>query len=661
MNYNQLSAIEKAQIATICRRNDITRPEDIEKAYNNYVEGKSIFDDLSEGYQRASAFGKFLANGGHIYDGDTEPTQQMDSRPSFPWIEMARQEEQAYQNAMQEPYFQVNGKISKDEWRERNKPRDPGQITQSKYQSGPIGLGQMIDEYVREAKYRANNGELMLHGKYGLPLAGLAAGAGAAAGSVLPTILANPYVDAGLVSMGGAHAAQSIANGEADWMTALELAPMVRPAKAVYQTAKPFIGPIVDAVTENAEKARTFLGSPATGKWTQFGNKEYRFEPGRMFEGLPINKVESRPSGFNDLIKRIASGELKKKDLLVHLSEPQANQLIKLSKEPFLPFDLKNKRNELVVKFMSKTKGQKGTNKGIIGAEQAAKRNSVEGITEGQLSKLQSKYLPAIDESANKTGVNWSDKDPMSLLNGMDTKLKMSPVGFDKKIPFIERYYKNVHEIIKPGGFQDKLLESGELRQLPNGKWEGIYSDGKYHPVYRPEEYVKVRWARDVKGADVELPIPNGINNNFPMHGTRNTGIDRFKEASSEPGENGYWTIVNDDLNNPDVRNGITYYKGDSYSIPFYRNPMYEAKPFTAGSSYKLMDIVHNNGMKILQPRGVNDANTVGTVNEYIFGPMVPNPKSSWNTLDFESGAGPFAYNAEQEKDNDFLGYNYLT
>ena len=35
MNYNQLSAIEKAQIATICRRNDITRPEDIEKALMN--------------------------------------------------------------------------------------------------------------------------------------------------------------------------------------------------------------------------------------------------------------------------------------------------------------------------------------------------------------------------------------------------------------------------------------------------------------------------------------------------------------------------------------------------------------------------------------------------------------------------------------------------
>lgn len=301
MKYNELSAVQKAQIANICRKNDITRPEDIEKAYNNYVEGKSIFDGLSEGYQRASAFGKFLANGGHIYDGDTEPTQQMDSRLAFPWIEMARQEEQAYQNAMQEPYFQVNGRISKDEWRERNKPRDPGQITQSKYPSGPVGLGQMIDEYAREAKYRANNGELMLHGKYGLPLAGLAAGAGAAAGSVLPTILANPYVDAGLVSMGGAHAAQSIANGEADWMTALELAPMVRPAKAMYQVAKPFVGPIVDAVAENAGKARTFLGSPATGKWTQFGNKEYRFEPGRMFEGFPIGELESRPSGFDGI------------------------------------------------------------------------------------------------------------------------------------------------------------------------------------------------------------------------------------------------------------------------------------------------------------------------------------------------------------------------
>ena len=32
-------------------------------------------------------------------------------------------------------------------------------------------------------------------------------------------------------------------------------------------------------------------------------------------------------------------------------------------------------------------------------------------------------------------------------------------------------------------------------------------------------------------------------------------------------------------------------------------------------------------------------------MNEYIFSPTAPNPKSAWNTLDFAPGAGPFAYN----------------
>ena len=50
----------------------------------------------------------------------------------------------------------------------------------------------------------------------------------------------------------------------------------------------------------------------------------------------------------------------------------------------------------------------------------------------------------------------------------------------------------------------------------------------------------------------------------------------------------------------------------------------------------------------------VTDTNVSGVVNEYNFGPNVPNPKSMWNTLDFEPGAGPLAYN-QQENENNFV------
>ena len=443
-----MSAIEKAQIATICRRNDITRPEDIEKAYNNYVEGKSIFDGLSEGYQRASAFGRFLANGGHLYGGETEPTSQMDSRPSFPWIEMARQEEQAYQNAMQEPYFQVNGRISKDEWRERNKPRDPGQITQSKYSSGPVGLGQMIDEYVREAKHRANNGELMLHGKYGLPLAGLAAGAGAAAGSVLPTILANPYVDAGLVSMGGAHAAQSIANGEADWMTALELAPMVRPAKAMYQAAKPFVGPIVEQASEGLGKARTFLGSPATGKWTQFGNKEYRFEPGKMFEGLPINRVESRPA----LPKWAENNPLWAPTEDGALVNTKTGQRFVLNPEG---------------------KWQSETSLNITNNEMA-KKAAKEAAKEAEIRKSRKAINNIISNFEKNKITGFSTDEWKAFRNGFKTT--------DADIKEYESHLQEYYEIF------EELKRTGQLSNK-NGKWEGLVN-GKMVPV-NARQYIR--------------------------------------------------------------------------------------------------------------------------------------------------------------------------
>ena len=81
-----------------------------------------------------------------------------------------------------------------------------------------------------------------------LNMAGLAVGAAPFAVAAAPIAvggselveqaLANPYVDAALTSMGGAHAAQSLANGEADWMTALELAPLGRLARRIWNAGK---------------------------------------------------------------------------------------------------------------------------------------------------------------------------------------------------------------------------------------------------------------------------------------------------------------------------------------------------------------------------------------------------------------------------------------
>ena len=87
------------------------------------------------------------------------------------------------------------------------------------------------------------------------------------------------------------------------------------------------------------------------------------------------------------------------------------------------------------------------------------------------------------------------------------------------------------------------------------------------------------------------------------------------------------------------------------YSIPMARYPKLEiSRSFNAGTSYVLEDLVktpeYNN--TVMRPFGVDDANFPGPlIKEYIFGPDTPMPKSLWNTLDFEPGAGPLANNTQ--------------
>ena len=67
MLYDELPYSHKAAMMQVCLKHGIANPDDIRTAYNNYVEGRNIFDGLSESYQRAAAFGQFLAGGGKIH------------------------------------------------------------------------------------------------------------------------------------------------------------------------------------------------------------------------------------------------------------------------------------------------------------------------------------------------------------------------------------------------------------------------------------------------------------------------------------------------------------------------------------------------------------------------------------------------------------------
>jgi len=98
------------------------------------------------------------------------------------------------------------------------------------------------------------------------------------AGEGAATALANPYVDAALTSYFGAHGLQKLANGEADWSTALEIAPLGRVVKPIYEGV--------------VQPGMRLFNSPLTGNWTKIGNKEYRLSPNSL--GANGSSVEQR-------------------------------------------------------------------------------------------------------------------------------------------------------------------------------------------------------------------------------------------------------------------------------------------------------------------------------------------------------------------------------
>ena len=266
-------------------------------------------------------------------------------------------------------------------------------------------------------------------------------------------------------------------------------------------------------------------------------------------------------------------------------------------------------------------------------------------------------YWDIINKSAKQTGINWTDdaiNNPGNYMTEMDNEFKLGYVGGNNDTPFIERYYKNVVDnILGENGFQAKLLQSGDLRRTSDGKrWEALLRDGKYHEIKHPEEYIKVRYAQS-KGANVDMPIPVNGNDLYPMHGTRDKDINYLTSPSSQPGQMGYWTFIRNSKYAKSDAPG--HYKGTGYSVPFFwTRPKYETDPMlpygnnisnSYGKEAKELVRYMLNQMKVYRPKDVKDsAAPRGMVDEYNFGPQVPNPKSSWNTLDFEPGAGPFAY-----------------
>lgn len=369
-------------------------------------------------------------------------------------------------------------------------------------------------------------------------------------------------------------------------------------------------------------------------------------------EPLMASDESSMSSG--QLLYKISKGKIGLKELTDMVGQQQAKWIMKEKDLLISGRGNQNKLNAILEKAAKGAKGKRGSNDAINKATQI----EIAQTPKGRLKLIRDKYKSEIEKSQSETGIDWSDQN--SVMASMPEELKLSAVGFDSKTPFLERYYKNVIEkVLGNNGIQKRLLKSGELRKNNRGQWEGLFEDG-YRKV-EPTEYIKMRIANE-KGYNFDLEaLTEGEGTNYPMHGTMTKNYRYLTRPSSSPGKHGYWTGIQDELG---LKSGmIDYYKGKGASVPFFRMPDFELpimKPnginssnSYGGSGQSLMDMLLKKPGKIQRPTRVSDPQGSGQpFNEYNFGPNVPNPKSMWNTLDFEPGAGPLAYNLQNNENN---------
>ena len=187
-------------------------------------------------------------NGGNLFDGKENHSSQMNispnifRRPNGEYFYQASPDSEEvsvtplntlFDNPALWTYTDNNGKLYT--------PRQSATSTQGtiakKEEEGPIV--EAAKNYLGELQYDINNG-VPIGGKYTMPAIAASALlplAEAFAGTTLAGISAPIWADAALTSGFGAHGLQSLANGTADWSTALEIAPLGRLTRPVLKEA----------------------------------------------------------------------------------------------------------------------------------------------------------------------------------------------------------------------------------------------------------------------------------------------------------------------------------------------------------------------------------------------------------------------------------------
>ena len=327
--WNELSMKDRADVMKLFIDRGIYDLDTIKGEYNKFAEGGGIHidpskrgtftaaasrhnmgvqefaskvlankDDYSAAMVKKANFArnasKWHAYGGNIYDGDTEPTQQMQQgyirqRPEGtyfydvegqPEIDVTPLNTSLSNNPADWSFTDASGKIYSPH---RDAVQGTGELREGN-QEGPILSA--VNNYLRELNWRAKNdpASIALQGKYTMPAiasTGLLPWLGEAAATTnVAGVPLMTWADAGLTAGFGAHGLNHLMkdgiNGWGDAaMTALEVAPLGRLAKPIYEVV--------------VQPGMRLFNSPLTGNWTKIGNREYRLSPSSLgTNGIPL-------------------------------------------------------------------------------------------------------------------------------------------------------------------------------------------------------------------------------------------------------------------------------------------------------------------------------------------------------------------------------------
>lgn len=410
--YDSIPPQIRAQIIRSCNKYGISSPEDVETAYNNFTQGKSIFENLSDSFYRAQDFKKFLEGGviPHKYSGEDEPTGKMTisklNKKSIVPVSVWHTPKGYTYNL---PEVTVTPQSNPDDMLKMRRAINQGMNTAGRIGAEALSYASMAPAFLAAP---------------GATLLGLAGGAaGASTGAKIGEYIAG---DEGVLY--GGLTGGLIGGGLGTGLT--------------------------------SPKIRSFMSSPLTGKYTKFGNREYRLSPNAL--GTNGGVPESR--GLPDALQ--AKGWTIGDDGVI--LSPEGKRFIRNTKGRLQSESSLNTTNETI------------KNKQISKEIEAANRNKAK--------KVQKTFDSFYDES----GLDFSTKNWESLAKGHKMSDAEKKIYEEQAFPaFMQTYRK----LTNPNGFTKLKKE--------NGKWYGWFNEPVSENVNNKLPVLKNKWDkgfRELKG-----------------------------------------------------------------------------------------------------------------------------------------------------------------